>query len=451
MPRRHNRLHLERKDPRMRKSKESKGKSKKPGMEFKTPKPVVDFFEKIKNFFSQVLLGSVVLGIIKWFKDPQNKKKINEVLTFIEDNIPIILTGIATILGIGIGFQIIGFLTSLTGAVNLLVGGLKLLAGVLLNPLFLAGVGVVYAASKQGLGKSEKEVIAELESMGGVTDENRKELIQRLKDRIKDMKDRPWAYPFNLTGEETREAEHRIRFLETGNYSYGGETLQFNFGLPVTLNSGGQYDFQTGEVTSPDGGPAGFSLGNDGTPGTPGTPDAPAAPRPQSPGAAAMMSGATPAAPAPSGSDPVQRPKPSSWQDSMFGGDAQSPTSPADMSEGIVNQEALNKVSMSGGVLQNYFTMKNEEDYSLQSAPNLTSPMMTLEMSDIKPTVTPPVLPPPNQGGDTVTILGADGKPKGSNNTAVSSGGQNVAPAFSPYDPNNDTLAPVMAVYNATQ
>ena len=71
-----------------------------------------------------------------------------------------------------------------------LVAILKVGAGIiaiLANPLLIAGIGILMAAGMQGLGKSEKEVLKELENMGGYSKENRDKLIARLQEQKENL------------------------------------------------------------------------------------------------------------------------------------------------------------------------------------------------------------------------------------------------------------------------
>ena len=98
------------------------------------------------------------------------------------------------------------------------------LLAILANPLVLAGIGILYAAAKQGLGKDEKDVIEELERMGGFSKENREKLIEKLKAEKEKM------IITNVAGRA--EADRKIRFLETGGYGYdfkGNPTNYFDF------------------------------------------------------------------------------------------------------------------------------------------------------------------------------------------------------------------------------
>ncbi len=75
---------------------------------FKAPK--MGFLDMIKRFFKNILLGGFVLKALDWFQKEENQEKIQNVITFITDNLDKILLGIAALVGIGIGAKILGFL-----------------------------------------------------------------------------------------------------------------------------------------------------------------------------------------------------------------------------------------------------------------------------------------------------------------------------------------------------
>ena len=64
------------------------------------------------------------------------------------------------------------------------------------------------------MGKDEREVIDELEAMGGYSEENRNELIKRLKEKRDSI---GFLDPFG----EKAEIDKRIKFLDTGEYKSG--------------------------------------------------------------------------------------------------------------------------------------------------------------------------------------------------------------------------------------
>ena len=107
---------------------------------------------------------------------------------------------------------------SLVAIVKVGAGILAILA----NPLLLAGIGVLLAAGLQGLGGNEKEVIEQLQEMGGFSKENRDALAQRYRDELA-------AMPFLERQIKKGEYESRIKFLETGDYSSGGRKAIFDW------------------------------------------------------------------------------------------------------------------------------------------------------------------------------------------------------------------------------
>ena len=54
--------------------------------------PVKGLFEKIFDFIKTVLLGSIVVNILKWMGDPENKEKVDNLIRFLEDFFPAIAT-----------------------------------------------------------------------------------------------------------------------------------------------------------------------------------------------------------------------------------------------------------------------------------------------------------------------------------------------------------------------
>ena len=107
---------------------------------------------------------------------------------------------------------------SLVAIVKVGAGILAILA----NPLLLAGISVLLAAGLQGLGGNEKDVIEQLQDMGGFSKENRDALAQRYRDELA-------AMPFLERQIKKGEYESRIKFLETGDYSSGGRKAMFDW------------------------------------------------------------------------------------------------------------------------------------------------------------------------------------------------------------------------------
>jgi len=89
---------------------------------FKPPK--LGIFDRLKNFVTNVALG----GLLTWLTKPENQDKVKKFTDFIEDHGYKILVGIAGLLALGIGAQIIGFIGSLIGLGAILVPLLKVIA-----------------------------------------------------------------------------------------------------------------------------------------------------------------------------------------------------------------------------------------------------------------------------------------------------------------------------------
>jgi murein DD-endopeptidase MepM/ murein hydrolase activator NlpD len=107
-------------------------------------KPVDDFFGAIKRFFTNVLLGSVVLGMFRWLKDPANQKAIDGFANFLQNNAGLILGGLLAIALLPIAPMLLGLTKTLLGGVGLLSGALGGLGGLLLK---IPGLGAAAAAA----------------------------------------------------------------------------------------------------------------------------------------------------------------------------------------------------------------------------------------------------------------------------------------------------------------
>ena len=132
------------------------------------------------------------------------KKALEATFAFLTKN----LKGILVIAGAFLGLKL---LATLAAIVKVGAGIIAILA----NPLLIAGIGILMAAGMQGLGKSEKEVLKELEQMGGYSKENRDLLIAKLKEQKENLS------PLEIVQGVGREIDARILFLEKGLYGQG--------------------------------------------------------------------------------------------------------------------------------------------------------------------------------------------------------------------------------------
>jgi len=110
-----------RKEERDKKEKESESAVKKIGKNIlnTVKKPFESFFQKVLKYLKNILLGTAVIGFLRWLKQPENQQKIQNFANFIIDQLPIILGGLAGLLGLKIGakiFKVLKLLYKLGGA-----------------------------------------------------------------------------------------------------------------------------------------------------------------------------------------------------------------------------------------------------------------------------------------------------------------------------------------------
>ena len=160
-------------------------------------------------FGGLVLVGALLkpgaIGNIINSKEFQNAKvALESTFSFLTKN----MKGILVIAGAIVGLKLAATLVAIVKA------GAGLLA-ILANPLLIAGIGILAAAGMQGLGKSEKEVLKELEQMGGYSKENRDKLIAKLQEQKENLS------PLEIIQGVGKEIDARILFLEEGLYGQG--------------------------------------------------------------------------------------------------------------------------------------------------------------------------------------------------------------------------------------
>ena len=127
-------------------------------------KPVDDFFGAIKRFFTNVLLGSVVLGLFKWLKDPKNKQAIDNFTNFLENNAGLILGGLLAIAALPLVSTILGFLTPITA---IAIPAIKAAFAFLASPVGLAALAGLAGLAVAGLAVKGVETVAKKLLYGG--------------------------------------------------------------------------------------------------------------------------------------------------------------------------------------------------------------------------------------------------------------------------------------------
>ena len=182
----------------------------------KTVKPMRGIFGGLKNFLLLLGGGLLIKTLLDFSKLNPGliSKRLRQAYDAIKKHMGLIVNVGKTLVAIGLGVVIFK-----------IVKAIAALIAVLANPLLLAGIGILIAAGSQDIGKREKEVLAELESMGGATEENRKLLIERLKEAKEKM------IFTNIVGKS--DIDQRIKFLETGEYGSG---KKFSFDVPLVPN-----------------------------------------------------------------------------------------------------------------------------------------------------------------------------------------------------------------------
>ena len=112
----------------------------------KVLKPVKSIFDRLFDFIFNTILGRVLIKLVDWFSDKENKGKIDAIGRFLKDTWPAILAGFI-LFGTGIG----SFLTGLVGLVTFFLPKILKLTGKLIgvvarNPLKALAVAGIAAA-----------------------------------------------------------------------------------------------------------------------------------------------------------------------------------------------------------------------------------------------------------------------------------------------------------------
>ena len=148
---------------------EGKPKDKKTGLLPKAiKKPALNFFEKLKTFFLNIAIGSGVMKLFEWLKNPENAEKITQFKDFLVNNAGWILGGLAAI-------ALLPIALSLVVVVKGILAGLALLGPLLpLLPWILGGILV--GAVAWWIGKKISKFITGGEVIGAERKENKQEL-----------------------------------------------------------------------------------------------------------------------------------------------------------------------------------------------------------------------------------------------------------------------------------
>ena len=166
-------------------------------------------FGKLVQFFTTIGAGMALTNAFEWLKNPANRNNVSNFFSGMEKNWKWIVGGLGALIALDIGFKLVAVATALKGLMLLLA-----------NPFVWAGVGILIAASHQGLGSREKEILGDLEAMGGPTQENRLKLMKILEEERDSNPFRDDSY-----------YRHALQFLDTGQYGYGNKQRSYNWSM----------------------------------------------------------------------------------------------------------------------------------------------------------------------------------------------------------------------------
>ena len=181
---------------------------------------VFGFLKNILLLFGGLVLVKTLLGtqagknLINNITSSEKFQQAKATLDIIFDNLKTGLQAVLVIGGVILGMKLVSTLATIYA-----VG--KGFIAIMANPIVLAGLGILIAMGMQGLGKGEKQVIEDLENMGGFSKENRDKLIEKYKEDRKNLNPLEFGKRSELT--------EKIRFLEEGKYGYGKGTKFFDF------------------------------------------------------------------------------------------------------------------------------------------------------------------------------------------------------------------------------
>ena len=181
---------------------------------------VFGFLKNILLLFGGLVLVKTLLGtqagknLITKITSSEKFQQAKATLDIIFDNLKTGLQAVLVIGGVILGMKLVSTLATIYA-----VG--KGFIAIMANPIVLAGLGILIAMGMQGLGKGEKQVIEDLENMGGFSKENRDKLIEKYKEDRKNLNPLEFGKRSELT--------EKIRFLEEGKYGYGKGTKFFDF------------------------------------------------------------------------------------------------------------------------------------------------------------------------------------------------------------------------------
>ena len=171
------------------------------------PKVGGGIFGKLMSFFTTIGSGIALTNIFKWLSDDGNRNKIKDIFKAVTDHWKWIVGAVGALVVADLALKLAG-----------IASVLGVLGPVLTSPLFWIGAGIVMAAAHQGVGPAEKEVIKDLQLMGGSNEENRNALIAEKEALIAAEMAKPWL--MRRPG-LIQNLEKDINFIQSGDFGHG--------------------------------------------------------------------------------------------------------------------------------------------------------------------------------------------------------------------------------------
>ena len=174
----------------------------------KIVQPIGGIFDKILEFVTLLGAGIATNAAFEWFKNEENRRKLTKFFNILKENWQLLAKILGTLVIADLAIKLAGALLTL-----------KSIFKVLVNPLFLAAIGVVAAAMYQGLGENEQRALLELND--DYSEENRERLAKKYEAYKQSLYQKD-AFGTRLYGFDTR-IDKRIKFLREGVFSSSGK------------------------------------------------------------------------------------------------------------------------------------------------------------------------------------------------------------------------------------
>jgi hypothetical protein len=171
-------------------------------------------FDGILDFITLLGMGIATNAAFEWLKDKENQKKLIKFFNILKKNWQLFAKILGTLVIADLAIKLVKALLTL-----------KSIFKVLVNPLFLAAIGVVSAAMYQGLGENEQRALLELND--DYSEENRERLAKKYEEYKQSLYKKD-PIGTRLYGFDKR-IDSRIKFLREGKFGHGGKEKQVDW------------------------------------------------------------------------------------------------------------------------------------------------------------------------------------------------------------------------------